>query len=297
MRHLCCVIVTLLVAILFTAVLSGCETISSNVGVATQPMVETSSAEYSGETQQEPMVNDAEEFILNVALQFEEESPTDYSVKKLGEILRKNADLEEYFKENVESLALYCFEYIINHENLCNVDEIQNVSFSGNDRVIALTAWELMLTYDDVDSNFITSASSLDNWLYRLNVETPTHFILAKSKIDAPYYIAHPVERQYIVAMLRNPKRIFSLTVNYLSDPELMQETNRVFYQLFSDGIMDARMVVIPENTTVEEILANCTEFSYWVIDEKDGRVTLEITTDSGNLIQITIASEPQSEE
>ena len=102
-----------------------------------------------------------------------------------------------------------CFEYIINHESLCYVSDNQNVSFSGNDKAIALIAWELMLTYDDTDLNYITSASSLENWLYFLRTGAPVNFILAESNIDDTYYTTHPIEKQYIVAMLRDPKRIF----------------------------------------------------------------------------------------
>ena len=181
------------------------------------------------------------------------------------------------------------FEYIINHESLCYVSDNQNVSFSGNDKAIALIAWELMLTYDDTDLNYITSASSLENWLYFLRTGAPVNFILAESNIDDTYYTTHPIEKQYIVAMLRDPKRIFFLTVNYLSDPELIQETNLAFYRLFSSGIMNMQMTIIPENTTIEDLRANCTEFSYWVINEKNDDIILEITSDTGNLIQVII--------
>ena len=117
---------------------------------------------------QRPFVNDAEEFVRNISVLLEEKSPHDYSVRRIEEILLNNGYLEEYFKGNTEPLALYCFEYIINHESLCYVSDNQNVSFSGNDKAIALIAWELMLTYDDTDLNYITSASSLENWLYFL---------------------------------------------------------------------------------------------------------------------------------
>ena len=219
----------------------------------------------------------------------EEKSPHDYSVRRIEEILLNNGYLEEYFKGNTEPLALYCFEYIINHESLCYVSDNQNVSFSGNDKAIALIAWELMLTYDDTDLNYITSASSLENWLYFLRTGAPVNFILAESNIDDTYYTTHPIEKQYIVAMLRDPKRIFFLTVNYLSDPELIQETNLAFYRLFSSGIMNMQMTIIPENTTIEDLRANCTEFSYWVINEKNDDIILEITSDTGNLIQVII--------
>lgn len=90
-----------------------------------------------------------------------------------------------------------------------------------------------LLTYDDTDLNYITSASSLENWLYFLRTGAPVNFILAESNIDDTYYTTHPIEKQYIVAMLRDPKRIFFLTVNYLSDPELIQETNLAFLPAF----------------------------------------------------------------
>ena len=66
-------------------------------------------------------------------------------------------------------------------------------------------------------------------------------------------------------------------------------ETNLAFYRLFSSGIMNMQMTIIPENTTIEDLRANCTEFSYWVIDEKNGDIILEITSDTGNLIQVII--------
>lgn len=52
---------------------------------------------------------------------------------------------------------------------------------------------------------------------------------------------------------------------------------------------MNMQMTIIPENTTMEDLRANCTEFSYWVIDEKNGDIILEITSDTGNLIQVII--------
>ena len=252
-------------------------------------MVETPLAEHIGKVRQGPFVNDAEEFVRNISVLLEEKSPHDYSVRRIEEILLNNGYLEEYFKGNTEPLALYCFEYIINHESLCYVSDNQNVSFSGNDKAIALIAWELMLTYDDTDLNYITSASSLENWLFFLRTGAPVNFILAESNIDDTYYTTHPIEKQYIVAMLRDPKRIFFLTVNYLSDPELIQETNLAFYRLFSSGIMNMQMTIIPENTTIEDLRANCTEFSYWVINEKNDDIILEITSDTGNLIQVII--------
>ena len=275
MKRFYCVILAMLAVVLYAIVMSGCRAISSNVEVATQPVVETPLAEHIGKVRQGPFVNDAEEFVRNISVLLEEKSPHDYSVRRIEEILLNNGYLEEYFKGNTEPLALYCFEYIINHESLCYVSDNQNVSFSGNDKAIALIAWELMLTYDDTDLNYITGA--------------PVNFILAESNIDDTYYTTHPIEKQYIVAMLRDPKRIFFLTVNYLSDPELIQETNLAFYRLFSSGIMNMQMTIIPENTTIEDLRANCTEFSYWVIDEKNDDIILEITSDTGNLIQVII--------
>ena len=289
MKRFYCVILAMLAVVLYAIVMSGCRAISSNVEVATQPVVETPLAEHIGKVRQGPFVNDAEEFVRNISVLLEEKSPHDYSVRRIEEILLNNGYLEEYFKGNTEPLALYCFEYIINHESLCYVSDNQNVSFSGNDKAIALIAWELMLTYDDTDLNYITSASSLENWLYFLRTGAPVNFILAESNIDDTYYTTHPIEKQYIVAMLRDPKRIFFLTVNYLSDPELIQETNLAFYRLFSSGIMNMQMTIIPENTTIEDLRANCTEFSYWVINEKNDDIILEITSDTGNLIQVII--------
>ena len=259
MKRFYCVILAMLAVVLYAIVMSGCRAISSNVEVATQPVVETPLAEHIGKVRQGPFVNDAEEFVRNISVLLEEKSPHDYSVRRIEEILLNNGYLEEY------------------------------LSFSGNDKAIALIAWELMLTYDDTDLNYITSASSLENWLYFLRTGAPVNFILAESNIDDTYYTTHPIEKQYIVAMLRDPKRIFFLTVNYLSDPELIQETNLAFYRLFSSGIMNMQMTIIPENTTIEDLRANCTEFSYWVINEKNDDIILEITSDTGNLIQVII--------
>lgn len=148
MKRFYCVILAMLAVVLYAIVMSGCRAISSNVEVATQPVVETPLAEHIGKVRQGPFVNDAEEFVRNISVLLEEKSPHDYSVRRIEEILLNNGYLEEYFKGNTEPLALYCFEYIINHESLCYVSDNQNVSFSGNDKAIALIAWELMLTYD-----------------------------------------------------------------------------------------------------------------------------------------------------
>ena len=134
--------------------------------------------------------------------------------------------------------------------------------------------------------------------MYFLRTGAPVNFILAESNIDDTYYTTHPIEKQYIVAMLRDPKRIFFLTVNYLSDPELIQETNLAFYRLFSSGIMNMQMTIIPENTTIEDLRANCTEFSYWVIDEKNGsRISMDKYefTETG-LYRIVTYAKPTSE-
>ena len=155
MKRFYCVILAMLAVILYAIVMSGCRAISSNVEVATQPVVETPLAEHIGKMRQGSFINDAEEFVRNISVLLEEKSPHDYSVRRIEEILLNNEYLEEYFKGNTEPLALYCFEYIINHESLCYVSDNQNVSFSGNDKAIALIAWELMLTYDDTDLNYI----------------------------------------------------------------------------------------------------------------------------------------------
>ena len=38
---------------------------------------------------------------------------------------------------------------------------------------------------------------------------------------------------------------------------------------------MNMQMTIIPENTTIEDLRANCTEFSYWVINEKNDDIIL----------------------
>lgn len=167
MKRFYCVILAMLAVVLYAIVMSGCRAISSNVEVATQPVVETPLAEHIGKVRQGPFVNDAEEFVRNISVLLEEKSPHDYSVRRIEEILLNNGYLEEYFKGNTEPLALYCFEYIINHESLC-----------------------------------------------------------------------------------------------YVSDNQ---------------------------NATIEDLRANCTEFSYWVINEKNDDIILEITSDTGNLIQVII--------
>ena len=119
MKRFYCVILAMLAVVLYAIVMSGCRAISSNVEVATQPVVETPLAEHIGKVRQGPFVNDAEEFVRNISVLLEEKSPHDYSVRRIEEILLNNGYLEEYFKGNTEPLALYCFEYIINHESLC----------------------------------------------------------------------------------------------------------------------------------------------------------------------------------
>jgi len=49
----------------YAIVMSGCRAISSNVEVATQPVVETPLAEHIGKMRQGSFINDAEEFVYN----------------------------------------------------------------------------------------------------------------------------------------------------------------------------------------------------------------------------------------
>lgn len=189
MKRFYCVILAMLAVVLYAIVMSGCRAISSNVEVATQPVVETSLAEHIGKVRQGPFVNDAEEFVRNISVLLEEKSPHDYSVRRIEEILLNNGYLEEYFKGNTEPLALYCFEYIINHESLCYVSDNQNVSFSGNDKAIALIAWELMLTYDDTDLNYICFSHS--NY-FTLSKDVPNGYDLVPNSAEvalSPYLI------------------------------------------------------------------------------------------------------------
>lgn len=61
---------------------------------------------------------------------------------------------------------------------------------------------------------------------------------------------------------------------------------------------MNMQMTIIPENTTIEDLRANCTEFSYWVINEKNDDIILEITsefTETG-LYRIVTYAKPTSE-
>ena len=109
MKRFYCVILAMLAVVLYAIVMSGCRAISSNVEVATQPVVETPLAEHIGKVRQGPFVNDAEEFVRNISVLLEEKSPHDYSVRRIEEILLNNGYLEEYFKGNTEPLALYCF--------------------------------------------------------------------------------------------------------------------------------------------------------------------------------------------
>ena len=48
MKRFYCVILAMLAVVLYAIVMSGCRAISSNVEVATQPVVETPLAEHSG---------------------------------------------------------------------------------------------------------------------------------------------------------------------------------------------------------------------------------------------------------
>ena len=116
MKRFYCVILAMLAVILYAIVMSGCRAISSNVEVATQPVVETPLAEHIGKMRQGSFINDAEEFVRNISVLLEEKSPHDYSVRRIEEILLNNEYLEEYFKGNTEPLALYCFEYIMQDE-------------------------------------------------------------------------------------------------------------------------------------------------------------------------------------
>ena len=109
MKRFYCVILAMLAVILYAIVMSGCRAISSNVEVATQPVVETPLAEHIGKMRQGSFINDAEEFVRNISVLLEEKSPHDYSVRRIEEILLNNEYLEEYFKGNTEPLALYCF--------------------------------------------------------------------------------------------------------------------------------------------------------------------------------------------
>ena len=108
MKRFYCVILAMLAVVLYAIVMSGCRAISSNVEVATQPVVETPLAEHIGKMRQGSFINDAEEFVRNISVLLEEKSPHDYSVRRIEEILLNNEYLEEYFKGNTEPLALYC---------------------------------------------------------------------------------------------------------------------------------------------------------------------------------------------
>ena len=87
MKRFYCVILAMLAVVLYAIVMSGCRAISSNVEVATQPVVETPLAEHIGKVRQGPFVNDAEEFVRNISVLLEEKSPHDYSVRRIEEIL------------------------------------------------------------------------------------------------------------------------------------------------------------------------------------------------------------------
>ena len=102
MKRFYCVILAMLAVVLYAIVMSGCRAISSNVEVATQPVVETPLAEHIGKVRQGPFVNDAEEFVRNISVLLEEKSPHDYSVRRIEEILLNNGYLEEYFKGNTD---------------------------------------------------------------------------------------------------------------------------------------------------------------------------------------------------
>ena len=68
MKRFYCVILAMLAVVLYAIVMSGCRAISSNVEVATQPVVETPLAEHIGKVRQGPFVNDAEEFVRNISV-------------------------------------------------------------------------------------------------------------------------------------------------------------------------------------------------------------------------------------
>ncbi len=90
MKRFYCVILAMLAVILYAIVMSGCRAISSNVEVATQPVVETPLAEHIGKMRQGSFINDAEEFVRNISVLLEEKSPHDYSVRRIEEILLNN---------------------------------------------------------------------------------------------------------------------------------------------------------------------------------------------------------------
>ena len=93
MKRFYCVILAMLAVILYAIVMSGCRAISSNVEVATQPVVETPLAEHIGKMRQGSFINDAEEFVRNISVLLEEKSPHDYSVRRIEEIPTKRNDI------------------------------------------------------------------------------------------------------------------------------------------------------------------------------------------------------------
>ena len=56
MKRFYCVILAMLAVVLYAIVMSGCRAISSNVEVATQPVVETPLAEHIGKVRQGPLL-------------------------------------------------------------------------------------------------------------------------------------------------------------------------------------------------------------------------------------------------
>ena len=56
MKRFYCVILAMLAVVLYAIVMSGCRAISSNVEVATQPVVETPLAEHIGKVRQGPFL-------------------------------------------------------------------------------------------------------------------------------------------------------------------------------------------------------------------------------------------------
>ena len=231
-------------------------------------------------------------------------STEDLTLDAYPDVLAQDETLNRFVRGLPEDAALCCSNYLIKHLWF-GFPESDNYAPNGDlpltalGRLYVLTMQYLMITHNRTDGELRINSSETDtpdSWYRTLWSCVPMQFAEEHFSLDSSYYSIHPIEKQYMTALLRTPKRLLGSTKMYPISEEnfyQMEESLRVFYDYLANGTGAEHMTTWPlypdgATPTREDLLAACTENVRWEIySESNGGIMLSIGPDTKDELQL----------
>ena len=244
------------------------------------------------------------EFETHMQALASDKSTEDLTLDVYPDMLAQDEELNRFVRGLPEDAALYCSNYLIGHlwfglPESDNYAPDADLPLTALGRLYVLTMQYLMITHNRTDGELRINSSERDtpdSWYRRLWSCVPMQFEKEYFSLNSSYYSIHPIEKQYMTALLRTPKRLLGSTRMYPISEEnfyQMEESLGVFYEYLVNGTGAEHMTTWPlypdgSRPTREDLLAACTEDVRWEIySESNGGIMLCIGPDTKDELQL----------